>query len=1018
MDYRISHPEYLWAAAVIAPVVLLSVRVFASMSWARRASSAALRVVLLGLIGLLLAGLSSVRTTDTFAVIFAVDTSGSVRRPASTLMNFDAARVGLPVVGSATALDAARAFIDASTAARGPDDLVGVVVFGGESAAAMSPSRTRRVEWPDGAPLSEGTDIERALRLARAMIPPDAAGRVVLISDGAQTQGDALAEARRSPSRGRGPAPIDVVPIEYRSEAETFIESVDAPPRAAAGSTARVRVVIATTRGSTGTLTLLDEGRPVDLSPGEPGAGLAVRVNPPREVFQLDVPLDGSRVHRFRAVYEPDTEATPEGRVVLSGDTLTQNNTGEAFTLTPGAGAVLLVDGVNGGKGGTLSSTLRRSGLEVDVVAPEAVPADLLGLQPYDLVVLENVPAEAVPTGVQRALVSHVRDMGAGLVLVGGPDAFGAGGWRGSELEPVMPVALDLPDKVMTPEIAIIFVMDNSGSMAWHVMGSMRSQQDIANESAAQAIRTLDRRDLVGVITFNESYSVLIPLSVNEDPEANAARVTGISPNGGTNAGPALREAERQLERVSSKTKHVILLSDGRSTNSERLPEIARSMESKGIKVSAISMGDQSDSDTMRAVAGQGGGVHYHVLNPSVLPRVFLKAVRVVRSPMIRESPFTPRLAQAGSPLIAGFSGFPPLNGLVLTRARPEPTVLTPLVSPEGEPVLAHWQVELGQVAAFTSDASEWARPWIERPEYGAFWAQAARQISRTALAGTPGVEGSASIADGVLTVRLDANIPSEGRTMALDGLDVSATVYTPVGTTRSLALRQTAPGRYEGTAPAGEPGTFVTLIKPTRGGQRLTPVLTGASGVGGAEYRRLESDRPLLEQIAGASGGVVRALDAPTGNLFDRGGIKPIEALAPAWRWLLPWTLLVLILDIATRRVAWDRWVSDEFGQGLASRAAAELEDRSSRAAATLSSLRGRAEPAGGSYTPPVLTEQDARSLAKAAADRRRAAAMATATPPKPVPRAPSGEPEAGLWAAKRRARERFGDAPPDEPR
>src|SRR5690606_34963768 len=138
--------------------------------------------------------------------------------------------------------------------------------------------------------------------------------------------------------------------------------------------------------------------------------------------------------------------------------------------------------------------TLRANGIEAEVRPAAGVPGDLLGLQAFDLVVLQNVPVEAVPERAQRALADYVRDLGGGLVLIGGPDSFGPGGWNGTPVADVLPVRLDLPEEIIEPEAAIVFVLDASGSMSQGVMGGSRSQQEVANEAAALAVQTLDRK--------------------------------------------------------------------------------------------------------------------------------------------------------------------------------------------------------------------------------------------------------------------------------------------------------------------------------------------------------------------------------------------------------------------------------------------------------------------------------------------------------------------------------------------
>src|SRR5258705_2432736 len=128
--------------------------------------------------------------------------------------------------------------------------------------------------------MQECTDIAQGIRLGAAMIPPDAAGRIVLFSDGNQTQGNALEAAREATGGGagaiagnaqtRGRLPIDAVPLAYNVASEVMIESVDSPPQAPAESVVTVRVVLQSAAPARGTLQLLREGQPLDINGAEP----------------------------------------------------------------------------------------------------------------------------------------------------------------------------------------------------------------------------------------------------------------------------------------------------------------------------------------------------------------------------------------------------------------------------------------------------------------------------------------------------------------------------------------------------------------------------------------------------------------------------------------------------------------------------------------------------------------------------------------------------------------------------
>lgn len=1011
MNVFLEQPAWLWLLVLVLAMGLATAWM-GGLGGMRRGVAIASRAALVAILVLLLAGLSTRRETNRLAVVAVVDASGSVERfyrgaasaPASAIDDGSAGPVpgqppgaasggasggastdppGAPpaTTPSSRPLDAAsavRAFLDGSTRQRGAEDLLGVVAFDGGALALSVPSRDRAWEREIAGPGVEGTNIEAALELAAALIPPDAAGRIVLFSDGNETSGDAVrgagAVSALATRRARGGLPVDVAPLAYRLTQEVLVESVDAPPTAQAQSTVNVRVVLRATASSSGQLLLLREGQPVDLNGAAEGAGRRVSLAPGRNVELVEVQLAPGRVHRFRAVYEPDATDVlrVDGGQVMSGDTTPENNQGDTFTISPGKGAVLLVEGagLDATGGGTLAATLRSAGIEVSTVAPEAMPRDVLGLQAYDMVILENVPAEALAVSTQEQLVAFVRDLGGGLVMVGGPDSFGAGGWKGSPVASILPVDVEVPDRVVSPQAATLFVIDNSGSMRRSVLGSLRNQQEIANEATALAIGSLDRSDLVGVIVFNSEAEVVVPLSRNEDPKRSIELVRDIGPGGGTDLAEGLELAIEQMRDAEAKVKHVVVLSDGKSQREDELPGLASRLKAMGVKVSTIVVGDDADPASMRALASIGGGTYYEADDPNTLPRIFLKAVRVVRSPLVREGAFSPVVLASGSGLASGLGASPPLGGLVITRPRPPSVATLAMAAPTGEPVLAHWGVGLGQVVAFTSDASRWATQWHAWDGYERMWTQIVRGAARPA-GGRVG-RASAIARDGRLVLAYDAS-GDDGS--PIDGLDVPATVYLADGASREVRLTQTGPGRYEGAAALPGTGSAIAIIKPrVREGATLAgfaPVIVGATAQEGTEFRALASDDARLAEIARAGGGrVLEVADPESARLFDRTGIEPARAIEALWKPLMIAALIAAILDVANRRVAWDRLLPKRREMAALASAAPGV--------ARVSGLRERLER-GGPEPSLALDERDAKELARAARDRRRAAAVST---------------------------------------
>jgi Mg-chelatase subunit ChlD len=998
LSWSLDDPRWLLIALVGVAMAAVGWRWFRAVPAMRRVPALGARVLLALACALALAGLHANREADRVAVVGVVDLSGSVR----SFADFGRDDLGQRI----SAQEAAWDLLTRAARDRQPDDPFGLVIFDGRVIALATPGPDDPLERNPSFTPTDGTDLPGALRLARAMLPGDAEGRIVLISDGRSTRGpldEILADV-----------PIDVAPITYRVESETVVESFDLPARAAANAEVDARVVLRSTGPARGTLTVLRDGRPIDLNPGSPGDGVRVDLEPGRHVVPLRFALDEGRVHRYEVVFEPD-RAGDAAQTILFGDTSTTNNRASAFTITRSPGEVLLVDGSASGDGGLLARTVRAAGREVRVTAPAAFPTDLLDLEGFDLVILDDVPIDALPMGSAERLNAYARSFGGGVIFVGGRNALTAGGWRGSAVADALPVRLEIPDRVVMPEAAVIFVLDRSGSMVRPVMGSSRSQQEIANESAAGAIDTLDPGDLVGVISFSNAAQIVVPLGPNDDAEATRAAVLGISSGGGTNLAAALRTAKAELDRVQTKSKHVIVLTDGISLEPERLPVLASELRASGARVSTIAVGDDSDAEGLRIVAEQGGGVFYRVTNPSVLPQVFIRAVRVLREPAVRDTPFLPVLVEPDSPAMAGVGPVPTLGGVVLSTRRPEAS--TPLVTPEDEPVVAYWPVELGRTAVVATDAGEWAAAWAQTPGFNRFWTNLTAWTAR-AVDDTPGELRLMSRSDGA-----DLVYEAVGEVGApIDALDVTVNLYLPDGSVREETLRQTGPGRYEGRARDLPPGVIVGAARASVPGiadSALPPAIAGVSVRAGAEDQYLTSDEAGLARLADRTGG--RIIDwAQPASLFERFE-SPRVIRSALWPTLLIAALVLFLVDVAMRRLAWDRWVDAARAGTLAASGPARVSTVDSLRAA-----RTRADPTADlrpAPEPPRITTADAereRYERRVAQARQNAAAREGPAPARPTPDPRSANPaepappveESALLAAKRRARERFKDS------
>ena len=248
----------------------------------------------------------------------------------------------------------------------------------------------------------------------------------------------------------------------------------------------------------------------------------------------------------------------------------------------------------------------------------------------------------------------------------------------------------------------------------------------------------------------------------------------------------------------------------------------------------------------------------------------------------------------------------PPLEGLVLTAPRDDPTISLDMVTPENEPLLAHWQVGIGRAAAFTSDAHlDWSRHWSNWPGYGTFFTHLARTISRSPVSHQ--FELTTRVDRGRLELTLDAVADDESS--FLDHLVVGGRVYQPDGEAIEIRLNQIGPGRYAGSVPAERSGNYVVAMLPRLGGRTLAPVIGGVSIPAGVELRRYRSNVALLQRIADETGGRLLDLRDPMRfDLYDRSGMGASTSRLPIWKSLLFVLVALFVMDVASRRLAWMR--------------------------------------------------------------------------------------------------------------
>ncbi len=851
MSLRFDYPLALLGLLAIPVLALIAMHGVERGARARRGAAAALRGVLVLSALLALSGPSIVRASDRLATIFLVDASDSV---------------------GANAEGAARDYIKAALATMPRDDEAGIIVFGDNALVERAVSTDPDLGPLLSRPQTGQTDLAGAVRLGLALFPEGYARRLVLISDGQETKGDLVAAANVAASSG---VEISTRTLGVASGDETLVSEVRAPARAREGEAVDVGVTIQSTRGGAAKVRLFADGNLLT----EQDVTLKAGNNP----FTFTVAQPGAGFHRFRA------------EVQTTADTFYQNNTASAFTDVKGRARILLLEG-EPDEGANLGAALRASGYMVDTLAANRAPINLAELVVYDAIVLVDVPAEAL--GARSALLqSYVRDLGRGLIAVGGERAYGPGGYAGTPLEELLPVRMDLRNGVVNPPVSLVFALDKSGSMAESGSGGTGgvTKMDLAKEAAFRAVKLLQPQDEVGIVAFDGSATVVAPRKALRDQPDIAARIGGLQPGGGTEIRAGLLEALNQQLASTAKVRHIILVTDGQSGNN--FADLVQQMNDTGITLSVIGVG-QGVANYLPQLAADGKGRYYYAADATQLPDIFLKETRLALRSYFVEGDIGPRLG-ATTPIMEGLNGVPNLRGYVGTTAKP--TAQTDLVAPEGDPLLAQWQYGLGRAVAWTSDAKgQWAVDWLPWSDFARFWS---RTVGWTISATPQDLQLNTQTSGGRTTVSVDAR-DSSGTFR--NGLTVVGTIVGPGGERKDVTLRQIAPGRYQTDLGTLAEGSHLLAIVARDGDGTPQAATSGGLSVPySPEYALPRTDRTAVLARARELTGGTELTDAAGAFAHTLPQAQQARAIWPAF---LIFAILLLPFDIAMRRLLFGR--------------------------------------------------------------------------------------------------------------
>ncbi len=791
---------------------------------------------------LALCGVTIQKTSERVTTIFAVDLSDSTKQ----------------------AQESVKTFLKQAENARTEKDDIGLLCFGEDAVLEQSPMN--HVPFPQtflSYVQKNATNISNVLNLAASIIPENTRKRIVLLSDGIETAGDALAQSKLLQAQNIA---VDVFPLSAEEQPEIQLSALQISNFINKNTEYDITLQISSNIDTNATIKLfkgntLIANEQVTVSKGESNI-----------VFSDKTENGGSIIYRAELTAEQDT--------------LSQNNKAYAYCYITDVAQILLIE--QNQSGTVWEDFLQNSQAAVKKISIENAPVTVEQLNHYDGVILSDVSVDAMPNGFLNAMESYVKTTGGGLLVTGGENSFALGGYYKTKLEEILPVEMELKTEGENNSLGMIMVIDRSGSMEGGNYGA--SKIEMAKEACIRSLNTFMPGDCLGVIAFDDIAEWAVPFqTVQDNIDEIRMGIGSIQPGGGTSILPGLYEAYEALKNANTKQKHIILLTDGEAEKSG-YDSILENMNQSGITLSTVAVGTGADASLLRRLAEQGNGRYYFTSEFSDLPEIFAKETLLAGKEYLNNRNFYPKQKNA-SAIMADINSIPSLKGYVGTTAKPRADVV--LESDKQEPILATWQYGLGRTAVWTSDVfGKWSQNWLET--------QQGRQILQNSISwimkkqnekevhATAEIEGEKSL----LTINMayDESIA-----------EVKGTVVSSTNKTYDVILNRISPNVYTGNIDTTEEGGYILNLQMTTTEGKTDTINTGFSIAYPKEYDRRNWGKgdTLLNRMAEVTNG--RILTNGT-DIFTE---KPqaVTDTQNLTTFFLILALLTFLLDVFFRR-------------------------------------------------------------------------------------------------------------------
>ncbi|AQQ71074.1 tetratricopeptide repeat protein [Limihaloglobus sulfuriphilus] len=386
------------------------------------------------------------------------------------------------------------------------------------------------------------------------------------------------------------------------------------------------------------------------------------------------------------------------------------------------------------------------------------------------LLVIADTPDTELDFSLQERIAQEVRN-GMGLLVTGGYRVAAGNAYSEDPMSELLPLEFVQPIEKRDPSSTVVYIIDTSGSMTG-------SRVELAKEVVRLSLKRLKPHDKAGIVEFYGSRKWAAPIQ----PASNAIDINRalnrLSAGGGTVILPAIEEAFYALQNVDTRTRHVLVLTDG-GVEKGRFESLIRRMTQYRITLSTVLVGPGTHTSFLSDLAQWGRGKFYLARDRFSIPEVIFKQPKTSRLSIYVEKDFY----MSGSDTVLfdniNFQLIPYLHGLIKSAPRPNATLS--LSSDSGEPLYCRWDYGLGKVGVYTSQlAGQWSSDAADSDEYARLVQQICQNLysspGNTDYLVQPQLNGNVAVIDihsGPRSSDYKSKAVIEGRLSNADGKEI-----------------------------------------------------------------------------------------------------------------------------------------------------------------------------------------------------------------------------------------------------